>query len=210
MRLTRLPLIAIIFVAMVAWPWNCLADIRTIDFKNFSFPWTPPSDWPDHLQWMSLKLKPHVELVNGRWDERNKARGEQFSGLTLEGVQFAKLSDEEREDAIVVLRYDSGGTQYHYWVYIYTDLKGTPKLLGILHTGDRAYHGLYQIFEKDRTLNVRLFDPKFREGDCYSSGYLTYQFRWNGKGFEATGTPLSGRVNSTSRRPVSVFGIPTN
>lgn len=184
-----------------------------MDFKNFSYPWSHPNGWPDHLQWMSLRLKEHIELVNGRWDERDaneRAHGLQFSGLTLEEVDFASLSGTRSEDAIVVLRYDSGGTQNHYWVYIYGDAKGTPKLLGVFHAGDRAQYGLYQVSVKDQILNVRLFDPKLQEGDCCSSGYLNYQFRWNGQGFEAIGNPTRGRSDSVSRRPVSVFGVSTD
>lgn len=196
---------------MIGWSQLSSADIRTIDFKNFSYPWAPPNDWPDRLQWMSLRLEKHIKLVNGKWDERDeseRSNGTQFSGLTLEGVQFAKLSDGKSEDAIVVLRFDSGGTQYHYWVYIYGGSDGTPKLLGFFHAGDRAQFGLYQVFEKYRILNVLLFNPKFQEGDCCSSGYLNYQFHWNGKGFEAIGSPIPGRPNSASRRPISVFGLP--
>lgn len=160
---------------------------------------------------MSLRLKQHIELANGSWDERDendRADGVRFSGLTLEGVQFARLSSGTSEDAIVVLRYDSGGTQYHYWVYVYANSDGKPKLLGFFHAGDRAQYGLYEVFEKDRLLNVRLFDPKFQEGDCCSSGYLNYQFRWNGAGFEAIAKPTPGRPDSASRRPVSIFGLP--
>jgi len=78
------------------------------------------------------------------------------------------------------------------------------------HAGDRAQYGLYQVSAKDQILNVRLFDPKYQEGDCCSTGYLNYEFRWNGQGFEAIGTPMPGRVDSVSRRPVSVFGVSTD
>jgi hypothetical protein len=214
MRFIQLSLsLLFVLTSMMGWSQPPSPDLRTVDFKNFSYPWLDPNGWPDHLQWMSLGLKQHIALVNGRWDERDdsdREHGLQFSGLTLEGVQFAKLSGGQNEDAIVVLRYDSGGTQYHYWVYIFADPKGTPKLIGIFHAGDRAQNGLYQVFEKDRLLNVRLFDPKLREGDCCSNGYLGYQFHWNGEGFELTGKPIPGRVDSTSRRPVSVFGLPTD
>ena len=108
----------------------------------------------------------------------------------------------------MVLRYDTGGTQNHYWVYIYGTSSGELKPLGFFHAGDRAAHGLYQVFVKDRLLNVRLFDPKFQESDCCSSGYLNYRFRWNGQGFEAVGSPISGTANSESRRPVKIFGLP--
>jgi hypothetical protein len=211
MRHFHVLLFAFVLTCAISWQQSPSPGLRTIDFKNFSYPWVHPNGWPDHLQWMSLRLKQRIQLVNGKWDERddsNKANGVQFSGLTLEGVQYAKLSGNHSEDAIVVLRYDSGGTQYHYWVYIYGNSGGTPKLLGFFHAGDRAAHGLYQVFGSDRVLNIRLFDPKFQEGDCCSSGYLNYQFRWNGEGFEAIGKPISGSTDSASRRPVSVFGLP--
>jgi hypothetical protein len=201
------------FATIVAWPQSQTpsTSIRTVDFKNFSYPWVHPDGWPDHLQWMSLRLKEHVQLINGKWDERDstdETDGPRFSGLTLEGVEYARLSDDRTDDAIVVLRYDTGGTQNHYWVYIFGSPSGMLELLGIFHTGDRAAYGLYQVFGKGRILNVKLYDPKFQDGDCCSSGYLNYRFRWNGQGFEAVGRPISGRADTNSRRPVSIFGLP--
>jgi hypothetical protein len=211
MKSVRLLLIAFILTSTLGWSEPSMSDAATVDFKNFSYPWVYPTGWPDHLQWMSLKLKQHIELVNGKWDEgdpNERTDGEQFSGLTLEEVDFTSLSGTGSKDAIVVLRYDSGGTQNHYWVYLYGDVRGTPKLLGFFHAGDRAQYGLYQVSATDNVVTVRLFDPKFRLGDCCSSGYLNYQFRWNGQGFAEIGHPTPGRPDSVSRRPVSVFGIP--
>jgi hypothetical protein len=197
-------------VSTVAFSQSPSAGIRSVDFKNFSYPWVEPSVWPDHLQWMSLRLNQHVRLADGRSVDRDgDDKDVPFAGLTLEGVQYAKLSDERSEDAVVVLRYDSGGTQYHYWVYIYAGSnEPPPALLGFFHAGDRATYGLYKVFARNRILHVQLFDPKHQEGDCCSSGYLDYQFRWNGRGFGAAGSPIPRRVDSTSRRPVSIFGLP--
>lgn len=213
MRLIWQSLIALALTSMSGWSQAPAAGLRATDFKNFSYPWIHPDGWPDRLQWMSLRLNQHVELSNGKWDERDesdRANGVPFSGLTLEGVRFASLSGASSEDAIVVLRYDSGGTQYHYWVYIYGNLNGKPKLLSYFHAVDRAQYGLYQVFEKDKVLNVRLFDPKLRTGDCCSNGYLNYQFRWNGEGFAEIGKPTPGHPDSGSRRLVSVFGLPVD
>jgi len=196
---------------VIGLPQSSQQTIRSVDFRNFSYPWHYPDTWPDHLQWMSVRLKEHVKLVNGKWDERSeseKANDPMFSGLTLEGVQYASLSDDSHEDAIVVLRCDSGGTQYHYWVYVYGFSKGAPTLMGFFHAGDRAASGLYRVFAKNHELVVQLFDPAFQEGDCCSSGYVSYRYRWNGQGFEADGPPVKGRTASTSRRAVSIFGLP--
>ncbi len=211
MNRLRAPLSTICFAVLIVftqtcamgWSQNSPHDIRSVDFKNFSYPWVAPDGWPDHLQWMSIRLQHHVRLLSGKWNDAGEG-----DGLTLEGVQYAKLSSNKSEDAVVVLRYDTGGTQYHYWVYIYGDSGGQPKLLGFFHAGDRAAHGLYRVFAKDQVLNVELFDPKYEEGDCCSSGFLNYQFRWNGQGFEAVGNPVPGSTDSTSRRPVSIFGLP--
>ena len=199
-------------VSTVAFSQSPSTEIRSVDFKNFSYPWVEPSGWPNHLQWMSLRLKQYVRLADGRSvDHGGDDKDVPFAGLTLEGVQYATLSDERSEDAIVVLRYDTGGTQYHYWVYIYAGSnEPPPALLGFFHAGDRAANGLYKVFARNRILHVQLFDPKHQEGDCCSSGYLDYQFRWNGRAFGAVGSPIPGRVDSTSRRPVSIFGIPLN
>lgn len=160
---------------------------------------------------MSLRLKQHVRLVSGRWDERDEAErreGEEISGLMLEEVQYARLSSDAKEDAISVLRYDSGGTQNHYWVYIYSADDSGPKLLGFFHAGDRAHLGLDRIFVNDRVLHVLLFDPRFQQGDCCSDGDLDFRFRWNGQGFQSVGAPIPSHAPLSSRRPVSVFGVP--
>jgi hypothetical protein len=186
-------------------------DIRTVDFKSFTYPWMHPSGWPDRLQWMSLRLQKHVRLINGKWDERDETEKNEnatFSGLTLEEVQYARLSSAATDDAVAVLRYDSGGTQNHYWVYVYGSSNNEPKLLGFFHAGDRGYYGLSRVFIKDRVLHVVLFDPRFERGDCCSDGDLDFRFRWNGKGFESAGAPIPERAASSSRRAVSVFGLP--
>lgn len=160
---------------------------------------------------MSLNLKESVTLSNGKFDERDAAErvaNGTFSGLTFDGVSYTALSADNEENAIVVLRYDTGGTKYHYWVYIYTFTNNKPQLIGFFHAGDRAAQGLYQIYGRDRMLVVELFDPQRSEGDCCSAGFLRYQFHWNGTGFDSVGKETKGRVVSNSRRPVSVFGLP--
>lgn len=156
-------------------------------------------------------MKERIRLVNGKWDDREDgdwADRASFSGLTLEGVQFAHLSGSDSEDAIVVLRYDSGGTQYHFWVYLYGIADGEPKLLGFFHAGDLAYYGLDRVSEEDGILNVQVLDPKLRQGDCCSNGYVNYKFRWNKQGFESVGKPVAWQPDPDLRRPVSIFGVP--
>lgn len=187
------------------------ADIHSVDFKNFSYPWLDPHGWPNQMRWLDLTLKSKIDLVNGKWDQRSPEEmtdSYPFVGLSLEDVRFAKFSPDSAECAMVILRYDSGGTQNHRWVYIYGLSNGAPVLMGLFHSGDRAYSGLYRVYEKDHLLNVELFDPQFRDGDCCSNGYVNYQYRWNGAEFEAVGKPRSEFVNAPKQRSTSIFRLP--
>ncbi len=158
-----------------------LTNIRQVDFKNFTYPWSEPTNWPHQLVWLDTAGQEHVRLVNGRW--RLHTEGEQsnvpFSGLTLEEVRFDDVTGEGQTDAIVVLRFDTGGTQYSHYVYIYTFAAGRPKLLAWFHSGDRAASGLYKVYGENGKLVVELFDPEKREGDCCSAGFLRARYQWH-------------------------------
>jgi hypothetical protein len=187
------------------------AGIRAVDFKNFTYPWLDPHGWPIHMQWINPALKSTIQLVNGRWEQHDQAEGAEnqgFVGLRFDDINYASFTSDSAECAIVALKYDSGGPPYHYWVYIYRLANGAPNLMGIFHAGDRAYNGLYRVFEKDHLLNVELYDPDLKEGECCSTGYIDYQYRWNGAEFEAEGKPKKGMIDASAKRPVSIFGLP--
>jgi hypothetical protein len=112
-----------------------------------------------------------------------------------------------RDDAIVVIRYDTGGTQFEYFVYIYTFTEGRPKLLAYFHAGDRSDSGLYQIYAQNKELVVELYDPSKRTGDCCSSGFIRTRYRWHLDNFEAVGKNEFATPRTPCRLPVSPFGI---
>jgi len=187
------------------------SSVRNVDFGNFSYPWVSSQEFSDHLKWMNPGAKEHIQLVHERCDERSrseKAINSPFYGLVLEGVAYANLCGNSREDAIVVLRDDSGGTLYQHWVYLYDFAGGAPKLMGFFHAGDRAHFGLYRVFAKDQVLTVQLLDPAYEEGDCCSTRYVSYQYRWNGERFALAGTPTKGKTGTASRLQVNIFGLP--
>jgi hypothetical protein len=188
-------------------------NLRHVDFKNFDFPWSEPPGWSDHMEWLNVSEQNRVRLVNGRWELDGKEFEEgvksqaPFAGLTLESVQFGDVTSDGREEAIVVLRFDTGGTQYSYYVFIYSSRAGRPSLLGYFHAGDRAYFGLYQVYPQGGGLVVELFDPQKRIGDCCSSGFVRTRYRWHKGKFEMFGPSEFGTPKAPSRIPVSIFGI---
>lgn len=181
------------------------SKVQKVDFKNFSYPWTAYSGWPHQLEWRDSSEQGHVQLVNGRWAEGEEPNG-RFSGLTLECVQFANITGDGQTDAIVTLRYDTGGTQFSHYVYLYSLAEGKPKLLASFHSGDRAASGLYQVYGQEGKFIVELFDPHKQEGDCCSSGFIRTRYRWSDGKFVAVGVQEFGTPKAPSRLPVTTFG----
>lgn len=181
---------------------------RHVDFKNFSYRWSQYSGWPHQLEWLDISEQKHIQLVNGRWrfESESASPDSPFSGLTLESVQFDDVTGNGRADAIVVLRFDTGGTQYSHYVYIYTLTAGNPKLLSYFHSGDRSSSGLYRVYGESGKLVVELYDPDKSEGDCCSSGFIRTRYRWRDGRFEPTGIREYGTPKTPSRLPVTVFG----
>jgi hypothetical protein len=187
-------------------------NIRQVDFKNFSYPWSPYSGWPHQLEWLEASEHGRIQLTDGRWRDnevenpKDIAGIEPFAGLTYEEVQFADVTGNGQTDAIVVLRYDTGGTQYSHCVYIYSFVAGKPKLLAGFHSGDRASSGLYRVYGKGGRLVVELFDPVKGSGDCCSTGFIRTRYGWHNGAFEAVGAPEFGTPKAPSRLPITVFG----
>jgi hypothetical protein len=146
-------------------------SIRQVDFKNFTYPLSGTLLGHDRLQWLDMPREGHsnrkpIHLVNG--DDLTKASSfvmdgheyTQWEGFTLQSVEFADVTGEGKEDAIVVLEYFTGGTQKTHYVYIYSFDDGKPKLLEYCHTGDRGDNGLYKVYGDRGALVFELLDPK--------------------------------------------------
>jgi hypothetical protein len=106
-------------------------SIREVDFKNFTYPLSGPLLGHSELKWLGRpedgysKRKP-IHLVNG--DDLEKVSSfvmegheySQFAGFTLQSVEFADLTGEGTEDAIVSLLYRTGGhSEYPLCVYLF-------------------------------------------------------------------------------------------
>ena len=178
-------------------------SIGQVDFKNFTYPLSGHLLGHDRLQWLGTPkdgtlTQPPIRLVNGSdltkvssFVMDGKEYG-QYEGFTLQSVQYSDLAGNGKEDAIVVLRYLTGGTQTTNYVYVYALDAGKPKLLAYCHTGDRAYSGLYKVYGEGGDLVVELLDPKKARGDCCSTGFVRTRYQWRDRRFEAVGAPEYG------------------
>jgi hypothetical protein len=198
-------------LVLVLGSYTCLSsaqeNIRQVDFNNFTYPLSGHLLGHDRLEWLNIPeraqaKKQPIQLVKGSNLTKTSSfvmdgkEYDQYEGFTLESVKFADLTGNGEEEAIVVLRYHTGGTQTTNYVYVYTLDNHEPKLLAYCHTGDRAYSGLYKVYGNDGLLTFELLDPKRASGDCCSSGIIVSRYRWHNTRFEAIG-PIERRSLST-------------
>jgi hypothetical protein len=192
MRSLSLTLAALFLTGMAA----AQQPVHQVDFKNFTYPLSGSLLGHDRLVWLDTSgPRREIHLVAG--SDLKKASSfvmngkdyPQLEGFELQSVAYADLTGDRTDEAIVVLRYLSGGTQTTNYVYIYVLEDGGPKLLAYCHTGDRAYSGLYKVYGDSGDLVFELFDSAKRSGDCCSQAVIVRRFRWQAGRFEPIGLP---------------------
>jgi len=188
-------------------------SIHQVDFGNFVYPLSGPLLGHHGLVWLDpSQSRREIRLVAGSDLKKTSSfvmdgrEYVQYEGFKLDFVKFADLTGDGRDEAIVVLRYLSGGSQTSNYVYVYTFEDGHPKLLAYCHTGDRAYSGLYGVNGRGGTLVFELFDADHRSGDCCSSGVIVRRFKWQGNRFEPIGVPEHRAIAAPVSIPPGING----
>jgi len=154
------------------------AGIRTIDFCNFSYPGIKRSrktiGWPD----------PEFRLKEGVRPSEDKFG----SGLiTLEAIDYADVTRDGQEDALITLIWHSGGTMQVGMVYVWSMKDSKPVALWDFAGGDRGYGGLRRVYETGGDLALEVYDPDAAAGNCCSRRIIRKRFRWNGSKFVQQG-----------------------
>ncbi len=155
---------------------------------------------PEDLAWMSMNVKSTATLVNGRYDY-DKANPSTAPSITLDRVLYGYLTSTKQLDAVVVLRYRTGGTANWNYVYTFSLASDPPKLLGWFRAGSRAYLGLYRIEVPYGGLIVDLLDPDRRMGDCCSDGFVRIRYDFTNGYFVQKGPREFGTVEESRPQP---------
>lgn len=157
------------------------SNIRKIDFKNFTFPWTEDQGAPDLFT-----------LKDGK---KEGAEGE--IGAWLQPIEYGDVTNDGEEEAMISIYPWSGGNCQCYMVYVYTLENKKPKLLWSFDTWDRAEGGFKRAYSENGDLVIELFgDNKFEndkwdfdiaegkfDGLCCPTTYTRFHFHWNGSKF---------------------------
>jgi hypothetical protein len=169
--------------------------IRQVDFKNFSYQLSSHLLGHARLQWLDVSpggtIKGQtVRLVNGVTGKY--AAGS--PGFTLQSIEYADVTGDGKEDAIVVLRYDSGSTQNTHYIYIYSMANGHPKLLAYCHTGGGTNLGLHKAYGEQAELVIEMLDRQNLLGNCCTTGFVRLRYKWHDGGFQISGAPEHGTL----------------
>lgn len=170
-------------------------SIRSVDFRNFSFPETEGLHIP-HSRKRSFKLKdgelPETRDKQGFVDEM---------GVYLGDVRYGDVTGDGQEEAIVVLSILTGGSAMPNCVYVYTWDRRRPKLLWAFDTGDRADGGLRRVKAENGFLLVELYgarrilgkdlyaEDKTNRGACCPTFFTRARYKWTGNRFRLASKP---------------------
>ena len=171
-------------------------SIRSVDFRNFSYPKTEDGLHLPHPRKRFFKLK------NGLLPETRDKQGDVVGmGVALSEVSYGDVTGDGQEEAIVALLFTTWGSGMPRCVYIYAWDQRRPKLLWAFDTGDRAYGGLRRVKAENGRLLVELYgngkilgkdldaEDKTNRGACCPTLFTRAYYRWTGNGFRLASKP---------------------
>ena len=176
MRQVLLALTAALMLAVPAASRQRHAHVtRRVDFRNFTF------RTGDDL----------IRVRRGQGTYRT-TDGVEFT-YEVERVQaaYGDLTGDGREEAVVVLHYNGGGTGYFSKGFIFDGSKRRLTLLTTFEGGDRADGGIREVNIRDGLLRVQRNEPERMNnvpvGLCCPLYLLTKTYRWDGRGLIQVG-----------------------
>jgi hypothetical protein len=130
------------------------SPLGTFDFRNFTFPL--PRGWQhqdgDEIVLTGGKLEPKFKDIHEEMspEEKAAARAERRIGMSYVTAKYLDADNDSQDEAVVVLKVETGGNAVPQLVYIYAWKDGKPELLWNFRTGDRADGGLEGYQNRER------------------------------------------------------------
>jgi hypothetical protein len=155
--------------------------IRSVDFRNFTYPWYPADTRPPHKS-RTVKLKDGQFEVDAIPEKKIENLW-----ITFDNVSYADLTGDNHDEAIVVIggieTFNSGTG----CIFIYAMNGEAMKLLWKHEIGDRAAGGLRSMRFSDKDLIVEQYDMDLKKetGLCCPKRYIRTRYRWDGQAFKA-------------------------
>jgi hypothetical protein len=177
-------------LALFLFTLGAYGSIRDVDFKNFSYP-LPSRKFipvPSKLRWLPRTKANYLSLHDGEYkfpcELPNSYR---CPSALLSQVGFGNIGGMPATTAVVTVEYLTGGTANWQYLYVIALRSGKPTVIAWLEAGSRADMGLRRFAIDSGDLVLIVNDPDKRQGDCCSTGTITYRYRWHAGSFHQIG-----------------------
>jgi hypothetical protein len=168
-------------------------SIRDVDFKNFTYPKLPTGKC-SRMSKVPVRVGKYGSLKN--FSPRAVPRGGCWQ-VSVGPIIYGDVTGDGREEAIVVLYAEMGGTESSNDVFVYALKSNRPALLWKFATGDRAEGGLLKTYAHEGKLVVelagqdRFVGGKLYGGDCTGTCrppfFTRATYEWTGGAFRRRG-----------------------
>lgn len=203
--------------------------IGTFDFKNYTY--ELPRGWqnPDGTTEITL-TNGHIAPVEGNVKEEmsNEAKAAEKAqrriGLSYVTTKYFDVTGDGEDEAVVILKIETGGSAIPQICYVFTWRGGKPELIWPFRTGDRADGGLKDIRAEGGGLTVELYgQDRFVLGQtetgkitddleqlCCPTYFTRSVYKWNGKNFLMQGKRLTFSLAQPTAGAIENMGEKVN
>lgn len=178
------------------------APVGKFDFKNYNYPL--PAGW----QGAGIR---EIRLENGVFP-----MNETQIGASYVGAKFGDVTGDGQDEAMVVLKIETGGSANPQVVYIFEWRDEKPEMLSYFRTGDRADGGLkdlraengelvVQLYGQDRYLIGELETMKItgdEEQICCPTFFTRTRYKWDGNVFKLQGKRETYSITDKDAPPI--------
>ncbi|CAN5587561.1 hypothetical protein BH10ACI3_BH10ACI3_24350 [soil metagenome] len=204
--------------------------IGKFDFKNYTY------ELP--RGWQNPDGSTDIKLVNGRIapiegktnaddmspEEKAEAKLTRRIGLSYVTTKYLDLTGDGQDEAIVILKIETGGGAIPQIAYVFTWKDNKPELIWPFRTGDRADGGLKDVRSENDLMVVELYgQDRFLLGQmetgkigddveqlCCPTYFTRSFYKWNGKNFTMQGKRLTFPTADPAAAPVENLGEKAN
>ena len=204
------------------------SPIGNFDFKNHSYPlprgWENPDGSDATL--VNGRLQPIGAVTKGDMTDEEKAEAKvnRRIGMSYVTTKYADVTGDGQDEAVVILKIETGGSAIPQLAYVFTWKDGKPELIWPFRTGDRADGGLKDIRSENGELVVELYgQDRFvlgqtetgkitddREQLCCPTYYTRSFYKWNGKNFLMQRKRLTFSTANPNAAPIENLGEKAN
>lgn len=205
------------------------SPIGDFDFKNYTYElprgWQNP-DGTAEIRLTNGKIAPVSRDVSEKMADEEKAEAKQQRriGMSFVTAKYFDLTGDGDDEAVVILKVETGGSAIPQLVYVFTWKNDAPELIWPFRTGDRADGGLKNLRAENGDLIVELYgQDRFILGQtetgkitddleqlCCPTYFTRTTYKWNGRNFLMQGKRLTFSITDPSSPALENYGDKVN